>query len=337
MKTRTIYGILFGMTISMHPTAMHGQQGQWAFGNDATNDRGHRISSMAGGDLVSVNNETITRHDTTTIATSTTIDWDVSFPGFYPMDVIEANDGRIVAVGASFYGAGYGNTTLVFLNGTGALIGSRQYPGQHVYEHCDLIQTSDDGFLIALEDVDPASFSRQPYLIKTDANGTEQWMQRYDEMNESLEQGELSFVMEGENAAGQPLYHMTGFFDRDSATSWDTLMMTVDGGGNVIHSVALGFDNHADFGRGLAIYQDGFLVTGYSKQLGEGGGTYLMRLTSDFQVAWYYGIPGFRGTKEILVGSDNTIILAGSTGIGSPIRNAAIIEVDLNGTTLKLR
>jgi hypothetical protein len=151
-------------------------------------------------------------------------------------------------------------------------------------------------------------------------------------MNESLEQGEFAFVVEGENAAGQPLYHMTGFFDRDSATSWDTLMMTVDGVGNVIRSVALGFDNHADFGRGLALYQDGFLVTGYSKQLGEGGGTYLMRLTSDFQVVWYYGIPGFRGTKEIVVGSDNTIILAGSTAIGYPIRNAAIIEVDLNGS-----
>ena len=256
MKTRSMHGILFGITIGVHATGAYAQQGQWAFGNDITNDRGHRISSMASGDLVSVNNETITRHDTTTSPATTMIDWDVSFPGFYPMDVIQANDGRIVAVGASFYGVGYGNTTLVFLNGSGVLLGSRQYPGKHVYEHCDLIQTSDDGFLIALEEEDPASFSRQPLLIKTDVNGAEQWMQRYDEMNESLEQGELSFVMEGENAAGQPLYHMTGFFDRDSATSWDTLMMTVDGGGNVIHSVALGFDNHADFGRGLDRWQN---------------------------------------------------------------------------------
>jgi hypothetical protein len=328
MKTRTINGILFGITIGIQASAASAQQGQWAYGNDNTNDRGHRISRMAGGDLISVNNETITRHATTT----TTIDWDVSFPDFYPMDVIESNDGRIVAVGPVFGSNGTGDTTLVFLNSSGILIGTHHYPGRHVYEHCDLIQTSDDGFLIALEDVDPASSGRQPFLIKTDVNGVEDWMHRYDVVSDAQDQGEFSFVIEGEDANGNPLYHMTGFYDRDFGTSWETLMMTVDGAGNTVNSVALGFDNHSDFGRGLTAYEDGFLVTGYSKQLGEGGGTYLMRLTSDFQVMWYYGIPGFSGTKEIQITSDNTAILAGSTGIGYPIRNAAMIEVDLNGT-----
>ncbi|MCH2162138.1 MAG: LamG domain-containing protein, partial [Phycisphaerales bacterium] len=199
----------------------------------------------------------------------------------------------------------------------------------HVYEMLDLIESRNGGFLIAGEVINPDAFTQRPFLIKTKPEGEVEWMHRYDlNVTNSTGSGEFSSVEEEIDSDGTVRYHLTGRYRAEQFGSFETLVMTVDFGGGVLNAALIGFDNHTDYGRGLIRYGDGFLVTGYSKELGEGGGTYLMSLNNDFSmVNWYCGVYGFTGTKEIQDNIDGVAVLAGTASYPNPIDNAAMLAL----------
>ena len=326
MVQHTALGTLWALALGISTTNALAQQGQWVFGDTNVDDRPHRVTRLSDGDLVTVSDNCVTRHDGTT----TLIEWERCFDAdFYPMAVIEDSSGRIVVAGGRLVINQTPEAGLVFLDSSGNVTGHRLYPGANYDQRLELIETTDLGFLLALELVDPTG-RRQPFLIKTDPNGDELWMMRYDDPSSTEDRGEFAGVFESGNDQGQPIYHLTGQHQVLNFGTQETLMATIDVGGNVVQSTTLGFDNHDDFGRGLIPYQNGFLVTGYSKQLGEGGGTYLMRLDSAFQLLWYYGIQEFRGTRELHLDPNGMVWLAGTrTPMGSPSQ-ACLLKIDLS-------
>ena len=62
-------------------------------------------------------------------------------------------------------------TMLVKYDGMGNLQWHRVYPGYHVYEMIDLIESRNGGFLIAGEVINPDAFTQRPFLIKTKPEG----------------------------------------------------------------------------------------------------------------------------------------------------------------------
>ena len=99
----------------------------------------------------------------------------------------------------------------------------------------------------------------------------------------------------------------------------DTLLARIDTNGDPVLSRMIGYDGYTDFGRGLTrAVEGGFLVTGYSKQAGEGGGTYLMHVDDGFNLDWYRTMYGFSGTKEIFQNADKVAHLAGSLNFPNP-------------------
>ena len=321
-----IQSTLGALALGACTTSGFAQQGQWVFGDSNVNDLTDRVTRLSDGDLVTVSNQCLTRHDGLTPL----IEWETCFgPDFFPRDVIEDSSGRIVVAGGRLVANQPSETALVFLDATGLITGYRMYPGVHQYENCELIETSDQGFLIAHELVAPTG-SKQPFLIKTDSNGIELWMNRYDELASITDEGEFAHVFESADDQGLPIYHLTGQHKLSSTLTAETLMATIDANGNVVQAATMGFDNHGDYGRGLIPYQNGFLVTGYSKQLGEGGGTYLMKLDAGFQVTWYYGIQEFQGTRELVLDANGEVWIAGTRTSATSTSNVSLLKANLS-------
>ena len=88
-------------------------------------------------------------------------------------------------------------------------------------------------------------------------------------------------------------------------------MATVDDDGLSIDFAYIGSPSVTDFGRGLEVMLDGYLVTGFSKELGERGGTCLMRPASDFAVDRHRGLEHLAGSRSIELDADGTMTLAG--------------------------
>ena len=299
------------------------QYGQWRFG---VGDDGlsYRISTAADGDLISCGNRIVTRHDGGTML----VEWTTTVSDFLPYAVIETLDGGIAAAGAHLIDNTV-QTMLVKYDGMGNLQWHQVYPGYHVYEMIDLIESRNGGFLIAGEVINPDAFTQRPFLIKTKPEGDIEWMHRYDlNVSDTTGGGEFSSVEEEVDSDGTIRYHLTGRYKDTQLGKYDTLVMTVDSGGGVLGAAMVGFDNHTDFGRGLIRYGNGFLVTGYSKEFGEGGGTYLMSMSNDFTlVNWYCGVYGFTGTKEIQDNMDGLAVLVGTASYPNPVENAAMLAL----------
>jgi hypothetical protein len=330
MIHKTVIGVFAALFLMIPAPAAHAQIGQWVFGIDGVQESGERISQLDDGDFISCGrNGYITRHDGTT----TVIEWMITIPDFYPHDVIETNSGQIAVAGMFFVNSNQTFVAMVLLDGTGSLLSHRVYPGNDQYQLLELIQTNDEGFLIAVEVIDPSSSNRHPMLIKTDPSGMEIWMYRYDASDFLFEDAAFCFVEEEVKNDADSLYHLTGRFKGSFTRSLETLMMTVDQDGVVQAAATIGFDNHSDYGRGLRLAGDQILVTGYSKEIGEGGGTYLMLVDMGFNIMWYYGIESFSGTKEIVLNSDGQVILVGRTSFPNPVDNAAIVACEFTNPT----
>jgi hypothetical protein len=325
MTHKTVLSILAAITLSVFAPSAIAQQGQWAFGIPGDDEIASRITLMSNGDLLSCGHRMVTRQDGTT----SVIDWMTTVHGFLPYDVIETSTGRIIAAGAYVDDNNNVSTMLVMYNPFGGVMLTHVYPGWHIWEMCDLIETNSGGFMIVGEILETTTGTTQPFIIKTDQVGNEIWMNRYDAVDFQIEMGEFTYVQEEVDADGTARYHLTGRLRDEQFSSYETLLMTIDENGAVLKVSTIGFDNHTDFGRGLTrVANNQFLVTGFSKEIGEGGGTYLMRTEDDFTVLWYYGIFGFSGTKEIVLDSVGSAILAGIVSFPNPIQNAALIAVD---------
>lgn len=329
MIFKAVIGLLSTLIFSASMSVATAQTGQWVYGLAGVQDTGERITELADGDFVSCGNRLVTRIDGPT----TTIEWVFSAMDFYPRDVVETTSGRIAVAGTHFGPNSQSSVVMFLLDAFGAVLSQRVYPGNDQYQLLELITTSDGGFLIAVEANDPNSGAIHPLLIKTDSTGMEMWMYRYDSVDFAFENAAFCFVEEQIKNSVQSYYHLTGRFKGDLTTSIETLMMTVDQDGAVQAAATIGFDNHSDYGRGLRRKGDQLLVTGYSKEIGEGGGTYLMLLDMGFNVIWYYGLGGFTGTKELYFDSDDNILLAGSTSFPNPNDNAAIISCQFTDPT----
>ncbi|MBQ72518.1 MAG: hypothetical protein CMJ67_06385, partial [Planctomycetaceae bacterium] len=322
MKTllRTVIAV---MASSLCVANSHAQ-GQWAFGDSGVSDRGERIHLAADGDLLVCSADDMMRLD----GASSAVEWRVRVEGFYPQDIMEASDGRVVVTGIRVNSDSSTNLVLLFLDPAGNLINSRLFPGTSASERHELIETLDLGFMIAGEVLGDTGNLR-PMVIKTDPGGNLLWCKRYDMADFSFGVGEFCDIEEEKLVNGRSVFHLTGYFKADTLQKADTLMVTIDEFGSPINSVFMGFQGFSDTGRGMLMLTDGFLVTGYSKEIGEGGGTYLMRLDPLFNLQWYRAMEMFTGTKSIDLTSDGMVRLPGTSSFPDPIRGAAIIEIPL--------
>ena len=297
------------------------QQDQRVFGTSVDDNQPARISHIPSGGMVSCGNDVITLHDGIGA-----VQWMMNIDGFYPQASIPTADGGLAVAGSLVVDNGL-QCMLVKITLAGTVDWMHLYPGYNLSEALDLIEVGDkEGYLIALENLD-GNGSRIPMLIRTKADGNVIWMNNYEAPGIQNAMGEFSFVEMGRTADGEVNFNLTGKLGPFPG-NMDTLLARVDANGNPMVSRQVGFTDHSDFGRGLTeANEGGYLVTGYSKQAGEGGGTYLMHVDDNFNLNWYRSMYGFRGTKEIYQDADSNAHLVGALSFPNPTSNMSLVAV----------
>ena len=315
------------LTAGVMTTTLAAQQDQRVFGTYVDDNQPARISSLSGGAMVSCGNDVVTYHDA-----SGEVDWMLAIEGFYPQAAIRTSDGGIAVAGNLINGNSV-QCMLVRVTLTGAVDWMHIYPGYNLSETLDLIEVGDgEGYLIGLENLDQNG-SRIPMLIRTKPDGNVIWMNNYEAPGINNAMGEFDFIQQGFTADGETFFNLTGRLGSFPG-NMDTLLARVDANGNPMLSRMIGYDGYTDFGRGLTrAAEGGYLVTGYSKQAGEGGGTYLMHVDDAFNLDWYRTMYGFSGTKEIYQNADKVAHLAGTLSFPNPVRNMALVAIDTASQT----
>ena len=305
----------------------YAQNGQWAFGA-TPNEQSRRLSDVPSGGTVGCGADRIFRLDS-----AANVMWMLAIEGFYPEAVISTSDGGFASVGLYIVDNVDRFTMLVKMDPGGNVDWYHFYPGAHNDELTDFVEVLDpsgnaDGFVI-VNAHDGVDFSRVPFVIRTKVDGSPMWMKRYVNPNFQSTYGDFSFIQLGFGPQGEMFMNLVGeIADNGIQAKRDTLLTRLNMNGDFVVGNMIGFEDDSDFGRGLTRYlNDDFLVTGYSKEFGEGGGTYLMRVDQDFNLIWYDGIYGFTGTKEIYLNGDGHAVLTGTTTNPNPVQNAALIAV----------
>lgn len=205
----------------------------------------------------------------------------------------------------------------------------RVYGGESYDYGREVIQTPDNGFLIAGSTGSFGLESAEVMLLKTNENGYVEWRKYYGgpyadqavSMDTSID-GNL--ILTGVTETTNKSYQVYA------------LKLTMDG--DTIWSKSYGGDVW-DFGQKVISLTDGgYALFGQTYSYGEGEGDYyLLRLNSDGDTLWTrtYGGPELESGQSIALASDGGFFLAGHTeSYGAGNKDVYIIRTNSDGDTL---
>jgi len=106
----------------------------------------------------------------------------------------------------------------------------------------------------------------------------------------------------------------------------------MDLAGNVLWSNTYGPLDHSDVAMGLEPAANGdYIVTGYTKEAGEGGGTYIMRIRPDGSLLWWKDYRFIEATGSIHEEPSGNIVVTGNARDFAGIDDIALMQVDALG------
>lgn len=239
------------------------------------------------------------------------------------------DDGYILCGSTTGAGAGFG-LSLIKLNSVGALQWAYAFPATPGTGPNALEEQADGGFLLASRLQATAHNAQAPVLVRTDQFGNLQWAYYYID----LRYGTTGFAdfkdVHSNVIPGAFGIVATGYTAPFSSVSRETLVMQLGADGSLHWAKTYDQAGHMDWGAGIEPADNmDLIVNGYTKAIGEGGGTYLMRLDPFGGLQWYKTFFHFKSTDsshELLSGD---IILGGSRDdfvVGDPamlLTNAA--------------
>jgi len=234
-------------------------------------------------------------------------DWDEA------RSVQQTTDGGYVFVGSSnntgyYYGS---SVYLVKSDQNGNKVWEKFYvwsSGAYHWGHC-VKQTNDGGYIVAFE-----FGSAYPYLflIKTDANGNQIWLQGYGTGYSSA-----AYSTQQTTDGG---YIVGGYLYTGQANSEDVCLVKADPSGNQVWLRTFG-ENKWDHGYSvLQTFDGGFVIVGFkgTNQLPvDSAYVYLIKTDLSGNKLWenIYGTPGSWG-KDIKETTDKGFIIVGQSGDG---------------------
>ena len=208
----------------------------------------------------------------------------------------------------------------------------RVYGGESYDVGKAIIQTADDGYLIAGATGSFGVESGQIMLIKTDVEGYVEWRKYYG--GDYADQAEAMVQdLDGNFLIG-------GFSERENL-SYQAYALKVDADGDTIWTRQFG-GSEWDFVREvLALSDGGYALFGQTYSYGEGDGDfYLLRLSSDGDTLWTktYGGPLLESGESISLTNEGGFYLTGFTeSFGTGKKDVYIVKTDAVGDTLWTR
>ena len=245
---------------------------QWeeTFGGDWT-DHGYSVQQTSdGGYVITGYTQSYGAglHDVYLIKTNSngSQQWQKTFGGItndIGQCIQQTSDGGYIIVGLTdSYGLGIHDVYLIKTNSIGILQWQKTFGGANDDIGNSVQQTSDGGYIITGDTQSFGSGGRDVYLIKTDANGIQQWDKTFGGSND-----DVGWALQQTSDGG---YFVAGFTESYGAGNKDVYLIKTDQSGNEQWSKTFGGSND-DYGRSFQLTPEGeYVIVGYTDSYGAG-------------------------------------------------------------------
>jgi hypothetical protein len=244
--------------------------------------------------------------------TSGTAQWNQTYGGTdydAGWSVVQTSDGGYAVAGyTNSYGAGWSDVWLVKTDASGTLQWNQTYGGTVTDVGFSVVETSDGGYAIAGYTFSYGAGSADVWLVKTDANGNEQWNQTYGGTSADEGYSVVETVDGGYAVAGYTTSYGTG-----SADVW---LVKTDSAGMVQWNQTYG---GTDYDAGWSVVQTsdgGYAVAGYTTSYGAGwSDVWLVKTDASGNEQWNqtYGGTDWDEGWSVVQTSDGGYAIAGDT------------------------
>ena len=257
--------------------------------------------------------------------------WEKTFGGLasdYGYSVEQTNDGGYIITGfTASFGNGDEDVYLIKTDANGIEQWNKTYGGTSIDFGNFVHQTIDGGYIIVGHSESYGN-GREIYLIKTDANGIEQWNNTFGltgyQMGLCVQQtSDGGFIISGTTALP------------DVAGPSDALLIKTDGNGTVQWSNTFGgVENEGSY----SVQQTtdgGYIITGFTYSFGNGGAdVYLLKTDGNGIEQWNKTFGGVNNDFSFCIKQtdDGGYIITGATeSFGNGLRDLYLIKTDGNG------
>jgi hypothetical protein len=202
-------------------------------------------------------------------------EWSQTFGGSdyeWGNSVAETSDGGYIIAGTTYsYGAGNGDVWLIKTDANGDEEWSRTFGGSAVEYGESVAQTSDGGYIVTGSTQSYAVGSADVWLIKTDADGNQEWNQTFGGLNE-----EHAYSVAQTSDGG---YILAGYTESYGAGSADVWLIKTDAHGAEEWNQTFGGASF-DGSYSVAVTSDGgYIITGDTVSYGDGSDVWLIKVS----------------------------------------------------------
>jgi hypothetical protein len=261
-------------------------------------------------------------------------EWDKTFGGSdddFGYSVQQTSDaGYIIAGSTDSYGAG--DVLLIKTDANGNELWSKTFGGSNRDTSISVQQTTDGGYIIAGGTQSFGAGSADAWLIKTDADGNEQWNNTfggsgYDYARSVQQTADGDYIIAGETQS-----FGAGSYD------YDAWLIKTDSGENKLWDKTFGGSSY-DTGYSVQQTSDGgYIVAGSTDSFGVGGSDFwLIKTDSAGNKQWdkTFGGSNNEGGLSVQQTSDGGYIVGGHTAsFGAGSADAWLIKTDSEGNKL---
>ncbi len=261
--------------------------------------------------------------------------WSKSYPGVYTelaRQVLSTSDGGFAIVGESeSFGPGIISTLLIKCDTTGEMEWYKTYGGEAFDIGYGASQTKDNGFIIATYTTSFEPEGLNLRLIKTDANGNEEWASVVPNSNGCI----VSFagcVVQTEDGG----YLLVGDTYKDGTVYNQIKIFKIDENGEYLWHKEIGGPSD-DYGACIQPTIDGnYILASHTYSYGNGKcDGYLVKINPEGDIIWEktYGGTSFDSFYFVRPTSDGGYIAVGSTQSYGKAEQGFIVKTDSEGET----
>lgn len=193
-----------------------------------------------------------------------------------------------------------------------------------------VLQTGDNGFIIAGETTPSGSDFSDVYLIRTDETGDTLWTGRYG--------GDSADVGKDIQPTSTGGFIIVGSTRSSGAGYMDMFLVNIDSSGDTLWTKTYGGPDDDEGSAVLQTGDGGFIIIGTTSSFGAGSqDLYLVRTNAGGDTLWTrtYGGDSFDEGKSIRQTSDGGFIIGGSSSsLGSYNVDAYLVRINASGDTL---
>ena len=259
---------------------------------------------------------------------------------FNSTQMLETSDGGLVVAGEQSIDSSGLGVSLMKLDGSGNLQWAFAYPGTPfaggTHGQTALRQTPDGGFILAGRIQAIPDVSQAPLLLRTDADGNLLWAKYYIDLQFQQETyGSFNDVDLLPDALGFEGFVAVGWTAMNVFGQRESLVVVTDDLGNPIWARTYGEPTETDIALAVdpAANSD-LIVSGFTKAIGEGGGTYVLRTDILGTLLLYRTFRFFKSTNSMEELPNGDIILGGSAEDFAGLQDASLMRTDANAAFL---